>query len=80
MPCNDSDTVTLSRDVVDQAIKALRNAKVNAIAHYSNEPYPDDPRWSPWTRFGHRVVQRCDYSEKALRAALPGFQGRTPDE
>ena len=69
LPAQD-ENVTLPRKVVEQAAEALRNAKVNAIAHYSNEPYPDDPRWTPWTRFGKRVADRCDRYEKALKEAL----------
>ena len=72
-----SDMVTIPREVADLALDALRNAKVNAIAHYSGEPYKDDPRWSPWTRFGSRVASRCERAETALRAAVSRMEGPT---
>lgn len=68
--CEAGDRVQVNRADVERAIEALHAAKVDAIAFYSDEPYPDDPRWSPWTRFGKRTADKCDRAEKALREAL----------
>lgn len=27
------------------------NAALIAVKHHLDTPYPDDPRWTPWTRF-----------------------------
>lgn len=64
------DTITLPRAVVEQADTALRRAGITLIALVSSEPYPDDPRWSPWTRFASPACGRIDAARKALKEAL----------
>lgn len=34
------------------------------------DPFPDDPRWSPWTRFGKRAAMKAQAARDAIRAAL----------
>lgn len=64
------DTITLPRAVVEQASDALRKASVHLVAFADNNPYPDDPRWSPWTRFQKPVTDRCYAAREALLKAL----------
>jgi hypothetical protein len=62
--------ITISRELAEQIDRALTATITNAIAHYSNEPYLDDPRWTPWTRFGRRVAARADEARKEIRKVL----------
>lgn len=33
-------------------------------------PYPDDPRWTPWTRFGERAFRAAGRAHETVRRAL----------
>jgi hypothetical protein len=46
---------------------ALRRAAAHAVAFADNTPYPDDPRWTPWTRFGKPVAERCTNARKIIQ-------------
>lgn len=37
-----------------------------------DKPYPDDPRWTPWTRWVDRAARRCFNARSALRKAARG--------
>ena len=63
-------SVVISREVAEQIDCVLTMTITHAIAHYSNEPYPDDPRWTPWTRFGRPLSERAGEARKALREAM----------
>lgn len=67
----DDVVLVMTRADMKRVEEALRGAAVAAIAHYSDEPYEDDPRWSPWTRFGKRVADRCELARTILRSAAP---------
>lgn len=69
-------TITVEREVIEQASLAVRETAKALITleETLKQPYPDDPRWSPWTRF----IDRNEYSpwsllakaDTALKAAL----------
>lgn len=70
----DDVVLRMTRAERDSIDAALRRAIASAIAHYGNEPYRDDPRWTPWTRFGKRVADRCEQARAILRRADTGVQ------
>ena len=37
-----------------------------------DKPYPDDPRWTPWTRWVDRAARRCFNARSTLRKAARG--------
>lgn len=41
-----------------------------AVKGKLDQPYPDDERWTPWTRFIEPALRRLDEAEKDLREAL----------
>ncbi len=43
-----------------------------------NEPYPDAPRWTPWTQFGKRAADRAVEAQAAIRAVLYAAPPATP--
>ena len=51
---------------------ALRKAASYAVAFADDTPYPDDPRWSPWTRFGKPMAERATNARAVLT------RGKTP--
>ena len=55
-----------------QADEALRRNIVTwiALAPLLDEPYPDDPRWTPYTRFAKRAMRQAGDARKAIREAL----------
>lgn len=65
-----SESVVLSREAAGQIDRALHKTIVHLIATANKEPYPDDPRWSPWTRWQKPLADRCDQARKALRKAM----------
>jgi len=69
-PSDQSETVEVPRAVIEQANQALRKASVHLIAFSDANPYPDDPRWSPWTRFQKPVADRCYAAREALLKVL----------
>ena len=74
------ETINVSRSVVEQSHEAIRAAAklLITLEETLKQPYSDDPRWSPWTRF----VARNEYSpwnllikaDTRLRAALDGAE------
>jgi hypothetical protein len=65
-----SDHITLTRQEAEQIEDALGRSIRQLVAHTSNEPYPDDPRWTPWTRFAKPVADRCSAARTMLRKKL----------
>lgn len=45
------------------AWRRLKSALI-AVSHRLDEPYPDAPEWTPWTRFVAPAIERM---EKELR-------------
>lgn len=45
-----------------------RSVIATLITLAGNEPYPDDPRWTPWTRFGERAAREVDDLAALARA------------
>ena len=45
-------------------------ASLIAVKGHLDTPYPDDPRWTPWTRFVERSLKRLDESKQEITALL----------
>lgn len=67
------------RERAEQLREALRGmitaeqgitADCIAVKHHLDSPYPDDPQWTPWTRFVERGLQRLDAARRKARVAL----------
>ena len=59
---------------------ALRRVATTCIAlsDLLDKPYPDDPRWTPYTRFVKPALQRVERARHCARAVLGGeVQGRS---
>ncbi len=69
------EQVTLPREVVDEALAALKRSRTHLIAFNDPTPYKDDPRWSPWTRFQKPLAERCQAAIDALNAAMTPREG-----
>lgn len=70
MPENDA-YVKLPVDVLDKIDRALTEATTTSLMFGPalDEPYPDDPRWSPRTRFLDPMGRRALAARDALRKA-----------
>lgn len=47
----------------DERVAVLRRdilASLIAVKSHLDQPYLDDPRWTPWTRFIERTLGRVD--------------------
>lgn len=59
-------------DLLDKIERALTEATTTALtlgAHPAmNEPYPDDPRWTPRTRWLDRMGSRAMDAKQSLRS------------
>lgn len=66
--------VTLDRALVERAERALRGVAKTALVVKPtlDQPYPDDPRWTPWTRWMEKDAHEAFNASEALRAALTG--------
>lgn len=66
------------REALEVTRVAMRDAAANVIAveGSTDTPYPDDPRWSPWSRFLERALRRLSSAEEVSRQALQ----QTPDQ
>lgn len=58
------------QDVIDKVDRALTKCITTSIALSDrlDDPYPDDPRWTPWTRFAKPAADRALDARKALRS------------
>jgi hypothetical protein len=59
----------------DERVSRLRRdilASLIAVKGSLDQPYPDDPRWSPWTRFVERTLDRVDELAGIAKDALHG--------
>jgi hypothetical protein len=61
---------TISVELAQQIDRALSKAMSHMIAMANTTPYPDDPRWSPWTRWQKPLSEQCGEARKALREAI----------
>ena len=52
-----ADATTARRGIISALI---------AVKGHLDQPYPDDDRWTPWTRFVEPALQRLDESVKEL--------------
>lgn len=59
-------------DALEQAESALRENITTWITLEPalGSPYPDDQRWTPWTRFGERAFRAAGRAQDAVRRAL----------
>lgn len=67
-----TETVELPRTVVEFALSALGDAwkaSVTVQGHLE-APYPDDPRWTPWTRWVHPMATKAWEAKEQLADAL----------
>ena len=55
-------------------------ASLIAVKPHLDKPYPDDPRWTPWTRFIERTLERVDELAKPAGADCPDELQRRADE
>ncbi len=67
----DARVTEIPAEVIDKIDRALSKAITTSIALADDTPYPDDPRWSPWTRFHKPVADRCREAREALRRWAP---------
>ncbi len=63
----DARVTEIPAEVIDKIDRALSKAITTSVALADDTPYPDDPRWSPWTRFHKPVADRCREAREALR-------------
>jgi hypothetical protein len=63
--------VTLPLAVVERAIAALRKAVVVSIAVQPalDQPYSDDPRWTPWSRWVEPMAREASAARESLAKA-----------
>lgn len=73
------------RELLEQAAVALMDCATVALAVQSDldQPYRDDPRWSPWTRWVEPRAQRAHDLAITIRKHLretppPGHAKRPP--
>lgn len=59
------DRLTVIERALDDAIKHL-------VAFGDRTPYPDDPRWSPWTRFQKPLIDKLVAARDEHRGAVEG--------
>lgn len=60
------------REALDVANKALHQNITTwiTLSPVLEEPYPDDPRWTPWTRFGKRAADAAVNAQSEIKRAL----------
>lgn len=60
------------RELLGQAAEALWGCAKAALTveHSLDKPYPDDPRWSPWTRWVERPAREAHDLAMAIRKHL----------
>jgi hypothetical protein len=61
-----------AEELLRECAEALRKNETTWIALSAtlDQPYPDDPRWSPWTRFGERAARAASQAKRSARAFL----------
>jgi hypothetical protein len=64
-----SDGTPTPRELRDDLRGVL--ADIIAIKPHLTTPYPDDPRWTPWSRFAERALRTVEN----VRDALKGMDG-----
>jgi hypothetical protein len=59
-------------DALERSREELRRAAANIIAveGSTDTPYPDDPRWSPWSRFLERALAAIGRADESARQAI----------
>lgn len=62
----------LTHDELAAIDRALTKTISHMVAFADSAPYPDDPRWSPWTRFQKPLAERCRAAREPVRRALNG--------
>lgn len=75
----DSDVARAALREADDALRQHMTAWIT-VAPLLEDPYPDDPRWSPWTRYGERACRRGDAARAAVAAALAASPHQDTDE
>ncbi len=68
----DDHEVVVPRALLERAERALWEVSKAAltVAPSLYDPYPDDPRWSPWTRWMKRPAKEAHNTCMALRQLL----------
>ncbi len=70
MPENPAPSTKLTRNELKAVDRALSDTISLLIALADDTPYPDDPRWTPWTRFQKPLAERCRRARKPVRDRL----------
>ena len=72
--CTDAftSTIELPRLTIELVLSALHKAWLAPVSvqYYLQTPYPDDPRWTPWTRWIHPMALLAHEAETALKKAI----------
>ena len=66
-----ADATTARRGIISALI---------AVKGHLDQPYPDDDRWTPWTRFVEPALQRLDESVKELVGLVGTLQQERDSE
>lgn len=56
-----------SRDAMTQAVDSMW-AALETVKFHLVKPYPDDPRWTPWSRFVEPAVTKLIEADRARTA------------
>jgi hypothetical protein len=62
-------------EVAEKALHANKAAWLT-LAPALSTPYPDDPRWTPWTRFGERAGRAAWDAGDKVREALAAHRAQ----
>lgn len=68
--------ITLTRQEAEQIERALTKTIAQQIAFADDTPYPDDRRWSPWTRWQKPLADRCSKAREIIRVKLASLGER----
>jgi hypothetical protein len=80
-----TEQTRLARELLEEKYKKLA-AGIFAVKPYLDKPYPDDPRWTPYTRFieprmkmMHEAIEGNDIGQLAAMAQLAPKPEKGPE-
>ena len=76
-----TDTVNVDTlvETVDNARRSIA-ASLIAVKGHLDKPYPDNPRWTPWTRFVERELRRLDEIKEVVSDLAARAREKVPAE
>ena len=76
-----ADTVNVDTlvETVDNARRSIA-ASLIAVKGHLDKPYPDNPRWTPWTRFVERELRRLDEIKEVVSDLAARAREKVPAE